>query len=183
MIVRADADLSYVSFFFFQAEDGIRDYKVTGVQTCALPICRDLVEQHAVGVDQELVGLARHARRDVGEDQVVPAEVGDQPVGGGQLDAGLPFLGRHLAADLGHRGVVAHGVYLLVDIVWRKHPPVQRPVAYWSRSSRLSTLPMALRGSSAMKRRSARRWVLPARWLYQPMMSSGRAGCPARDTT
>src|SRR5256885_9186565 len=27
-----------VFFFFFQAEDGIRDYKVTGVQTCALPI-------------------------------------------------------------------------------------------------------------------------------------------------
>src|SRR5688500_1772781 len=29
-----------VLFFFFQAEDGIRDYKVTGVQTCALPIFR-----------------------------------------------------------------------------------------------------------------------------------------------
>src|SRR5256885_14581596 len=28
----------YICFFFFQAEDGIRDYKVTGVQTCALPI-------------------------------------------------------------------------------------------------------------------------------------------------
>src|SRR3989454_8642935 len=28
----------YCFFFFFQAEDGIRDYKVTGVQTCALPI-------------------------------------------------------------------------------------------------------------------------------------------------
>src|SRR5256885_4727489 len=28
----------YHCFFFFQAEDGIRDYKVTGVQTCALPI-------------------------------------------------------------------------------------------------------------------------------------------------
>src|SRR5256885_8337154 len=27
-----------VCIFFFQAEDGIRDYKVTGVQTCALPI-------------------------------------------------------------------------------------------------------------------------------------------------
>src|SRR5258706_10785529 len=26
------------SFFFFQAEDGIRDWSVTGVQTCALPI-------------------------------------------------------------------------------------------------------------------------------------------------
>src|SRR5688500_19945154 len=30
----------YVVVFFFQAEDGIRDYKVTGVQTCALPISR-----------------------------------------------------------------------------------------------------------------------------------------------
>src|SRR5690348_17638588 len=27
-----------ISFFFFQAEDGIRDGRVTGVQTCALPI-------------------------------------------------------------------------------------------------------------------------------------------------
>src|SRR5256885_6971940 len=31
--------LLHFVFFFFQAEDGIRDYKVTGVQTCALPIC------------------------------------------------------------------------------------------------------------------------------------------------
>ena len=29
-----------VFFFFFQAEDGIRDRLVTGVQTCALPICQ-----------------------------------------------------------------------------------------------------------------------------------------------
>src|SRR3712207_2412272 len=29
-----------IFFFFFQAEDGIRDIGVTGVQTCALPICR-----------------------------------------------------------------------------------------------------------------------------------------------
>src|SRR5690349_23376665 len=31
-------------FFFFQAEDGIRDLYVTGVQTCALPICVPLEE-------------------------------------------------------------------------------------------------------------------------------------------
>src|SRR5262249_57277200 len=31
-------------FFFFQAEDGIRDWSVTGVQTCALPICEVSVE-------------------------------------------------------------------------------------------------------------------------------------------
>ena len=30
-------------FFFFQAEDGIRDVAVTGVQTCALPICSAIV--------------------------------------------------------------------------------------------------------------------------------------------
>src|SRR3712207_7203938 len=30
--------LSFVYLFFFQAEDGIRDIGVTGVQTCALPI-------------------------------------------------------------------------------------------------------------------------------------------------
>src|SRR5690625_1262126 len=32
------AFLLHVEFFFFQAEDGIRDGHVTGVQTCALPI-------------------------------------------------------------------------------------------------------------------------------------------------
>src|SRR5256885_12107659 len=37
MDVTADA-VKYECFFFFQAEDGIRDYKVTGVKTCALPI-------------------------------------------------------------------------------------------------------------------------------------------------
>src|SRR5256885_13180668 len=37
MLSTARVRASY--FFFFQAEDGIRDYKVTGVQTCALPIC------------------------------------------------------------------------------------------------------------------------------------------------
>src|SRR6266511_5800613 len=31
--------LSALFVFFFQAEDGIRDFHVTGVQTCALPIC------------------------------------------------------------------------------------------------------------------------------------------------
>src|SRR5690606_40615109 len=32
-------------FFFFQAEDGIRDFHVTGVQTCALPILRRKAKQ------------------------------------------------------------------------------------------------------------------------------------------
>src|SRR5699024_12031264 len=32
-------------FFFFQAEDGIRDRNVTGVQTCALPICTQCAQR------------------------------------------------------------------------------------------------------------------------------------------
>src|SRR5256885_17132261 len=39
-------------FFFFQAEDGIRDYKVTGVQTCALPILDIFCENIAFSVAQ-----------------------------------------------------------------------------------------------------------------------------------
>src|SRR5699024_1614662 len=35
--------------FFFQAEDGIRDRNVTGVQTCALPISREEAEKVAQG--------------------------------------------------------------------------------------------------------------------------------------
>src|SRR5258708_20656581 len=35
-------------FFFFQAEDGIRDDLVTGVQTCALPISLPLPRQHSM---------------------------------------------------------------------------------------------------------------------------------------
>src|SRR5688500_19916841 len=42
-------------FFFFQAEDGIRDYKVTGVQTCALPIFAGLFALLGLGV--AVVGL------------------------------------------------------------------------------------------------------------------------------
>src|SRR6266511_5574334 len=33
--------MSGAEFFFFQAEDGIRDFHVTGVQTCALPISHE----------------------------------------------------------------------------------------------------------------------------------------------
>src|SRR5690554_7321969 len=47
-------------FFFFQAEDGIRDADVTGVQTCALPIStspstadsRTLMSQRSSTIDQ-----------------------------------------------------------------------------------------------------------------------------------
>src|SRR5260370_28181455 len=50
--------------FFFQAEDGIRDSSVTGVQTCALPICQsflvalEFIEGNAfVVVGKSIVGV------------------------------------------------------------------------------------------------------------------------------
>src|SRR5205823_8338028 len=49
-------------FFFFQAEDGIRDKLVTGVQTCALPISRTIRDQKLYGLcvvneSGDLVGI------------------------------------------------------------------------------------------------------------------------------
>src|SRR2546429_9353936 len=40
-------------FFFFQAEDGIRDVAVTGVQTCALPISKGIAEDFAQDLSDE----------------------------------------------------------------------------------------------------------------------------------
>src|SRR5205823_12157763 len=53
-------------FFFFQAEDGIRDKLVTGVQTCALPIS---VQQYGDGerrdqLDRDREGHELHRRHD-----------------------------------------------------------------------------------------------------------------------
>src|SRR5256885_3011688 len=47
------------NFFFFQAEDGIRDYKVTGVQTCALPIyfqLQPIVANALISVNPAMAG-------------------------------------------------------------------------------------------------------------------------------
>src|SRR2546430_4226154 len=68
-----------IPFFFFQAEDGIRDLTVTGVQTCALPIC---LEQPPVArpgdfvhpvAEQEAAVIHRH--RGAGLLQVLAVQV------------------------------------------------------------------------------------------------------------
>src|SRR2546430_9985368 len=41
-------------FFFFQAEDGIRDLTVTGVQTCALPICCERLTRRGFDAGPEI---------------------------------------------------------------------------------------------------------------------------------
>src|SRR3712207_3903484 len=42
-------------FFFFQAEDGIRDIGVTGVQTCALPISKDFIETFPIAGTRQIL--------------------------------------------------------------------------------------------------------------------------------
>src|SRR5256885_8526431 len=77
---RAHALVSFF-FFFFQAEDGIRDYKVTGVQTCALPIsARRLGPRGPCDHDR---GVARRAPLGGGRCRgVVALELAPPPVAG-----------------------------------------------------------------------------------------------------
>src|SRR5690606_39770467 len=64
-----------LSPFFFQAEDGIRDFHVTGVQTCALPILeRNLRALHAPWGDKlkRLAAYAfQHADKEIGADDLL----------------------------------------------------------------------------------------------------------------
>src|SRR5256886_10933652 len=77
--------------FFFEAEDGIRDLTVTGVQTCALPISRRL-QLGAVGggqVEQVAAGRRR------------PHDRGAEPLG--PLVADLVAAAADARADPGHQ--------------------------------------------------------------------------------
>src|SRR5581483_7559704 len=60
----------------------------------------DLVEHQAVGIHEEVV-RARNARREVGVDEVGPLEDGGELVGGGEVDADLPFFPAYARADSG----------------------------------------------------------------------------------
>src|SRR5256885_16362436 len=90
-----------VCYFFFQAEDGIRDYKVTGVQTCALPISRDIrpivvfhhdeenrLEWLPGGRHGEAGGGAGHAARGVADDDGELVAIVGSGGGGGGVDGG-----------------------------------------------------------------------------------------------
>src|SRR2546430_4139088 len=50
-------------YFFFQAEDGIRDLTVTGVQTCALPIYRLHMVDSAVTATSNSAAQSKHLIR------------------------------------------------------------------------------------------------------------------------
>src|SRR3712207_7254537 len=63
-----------VSFFFFQAEDGIRDIGVTGVQTCALPICEAQDAEATYTATRETSSTGYETRRETGDTEEVRVE-------------------------------------------------------------------------------------------------------------
>src|SRR2546430_8772884 len=95
-------------FFFFQAEDGIRDLTVTGVQTCALPIC-DLLLVESVRVPTDQGGEQRP-----GLIQVALVEGPGHPVGGitegpagyGQVGGEIGRASCRESVDLGGRRII-----------------------------------------------------------------------------
>src|SRR2546430_6786325 len=54
----------YMCFFFFQAEDGIRDLTVTGVQTCALPISQAVLEARKPDTRERRIAKTIEAMRE-----------------------------------------------------------------------------------------------------------------------
>src|SRR5207302_4168260 len=63
--------------FFFQAEDGIRDFHVTGVQTCALPISSGRGDTGQAHRRDPAAGRTRHARQAAGRQTKLSAESGE----------------------------------------------------------------------------------------------------------
>src|SRR2546426_9543359 len=101
-------------FFFFQAEDGIRDYKVTGVQTCALPIWFDGETLHCnVGSGDVTLRKASARLVDVttgsGDARVIEGDLTEFRAMTGSGDVHLENPGARLArvkADTGSGNVV-----------------------------------------------------------------------------
>src|SRR5699024_11287802 len=101
-----------VSTFFFQAEDGIRDRNVTGVQTCALPICPVAVPRCPLRPCAPATWVRRRPGR--------PAGNGGRgsPAGGGSHRHSTGFLRGELSGKGRTNGVI----YTLLGAV-----PVARP--------------------------------------------------------
>src|SRR2546430_16901936 len=67
-------------FFFFQAEDGIRDLTVTGVQTCALPISVEECKDKDMTYSAPLFVEAAFINKETGEIKEQEVFMGDFPM-------------------------------------------------------------------------------------------------------
>src|SRR5258708_27645612 len=104
--------------FFFQAEDGIRDDLVTGVQTCALPIYANGSDEGRI---QPWPGRSAAVRHGLQVD--VRAQ---RP--GGQKEGRRSDLHRPGCVRAGNRGYLHRQVTAILDV---KRPPQQRWPFFW----------------------------------------------------
>src|ERR1039457_3720357 len=96
-------------FFFFQAEDGIRDYKVTGVQTCALPVSHfNVCKVHDLHVTSTPRGEMEFLSMEFIDGQTLSEQIDRQ---GPVLEVEAREIARQICAGLAqaHRQGVVHG--------------------------------------------------------------------------
>src|SRR5690606_32184789 len=104
--------------FFFQAEDGIRDFHVTGVQTCALPIFSELARQERLlvvnGIELEApktkLLVQKLAALGVGENVLVLIEAYDEKLP--LASRNLPYVDVLPASALNPDGLARHDIVL-----------------------------------------------------------------------
>src|SRR5206468_5106208 len=149
--------LVFFNFFFFQAEDGIRDLIVTGVQTCALPIFE---------VDTSLGSpLALTIRSSTRRTRSPPSEVSTSMAGHSRVHSStrvniriiFPGLTQSLTKSMDQRsfGRVAAGL-VTIPFQWirrRCRILIANPSSRYSRYTRLWLAGIPSRTSIAVSRR------------------------------
>src|ERR1022692_5198354 len=178
----------FVFFFFFQAEDGIRDYKVTGVQTCALPISswpsprnrfERPEERFRLFQPDEVSGVRNHRQPRVGKGSppLARAIQGIPVVISVDDEHGPGITGRHGTpvpiAERGH-----DRIYVLGHIAGAVRSPIRRV------SERSGRTPRYPRSSRAVRWR-ATPWMLPrdpraADFMKSPIRRHVQAGLERR---
>src|SRR2546427_11896524 len=169
-----------MSIFFFQAEDGIRDLTVTGVQTCALPISK-FGRQDSLNLAQDR-HLLHLEPRVGGVLEVVQDQVREM---------------RHLLVAQDHQRTAPFSFTSCFLIIWKSCCSFSLPRAisdsYWRinslasalmRSSTLSSSMITRSSDTVRTRRSATGWIIPpatsfsTSWPARAAMRSGESFTP-----
>src|SRR6266446_7095184 len=123
--------LMYFIIFFFQAEDGIRDYKVTGVQTCALPISSAAGGAYIPAFCDAVFMVEGNASMYLGSprmaEMVIGEHVGLEEMGGARMHTGVSGCGHQLVQSDAEGVALARRYLSYMPTSWRERPPPAAP--------------------------------------------------------